>query len=234
MIGYNDVFAIGYKNGHLKEIRISDLNNSNRLFGKYFTLQLDGDVISEKILKYYGLTSINSDHYIEYLNKFTNYEKNQWVVSFKSTDKIEVLIKDAGWYSHFYTGWSIWKEHKFFGSGIKKFRELCPNKKYWDMESLSNVYCTTHPHNFFIELLAEVGVFGLILFYLIILDVVLRIMKSEIKSNIKILLIGIIIIMFQPLQTSGRFFSSNFALFNFYILGLYYYFLINLKKNNNS
>jgi hypothetical protein len=234
VIGYNDVFAKGYLNGNLKEIRISDINNSNRFFGKYFTFQLSDDFVSEKISEYYGLSSINSDHYLEYLNKFTNYQNDQWVVTFKSTDKVEVLINDTGWYSHFYTGWNIWKEHKFFGSGIKKFRELCPDKKYWDMKSLSNVYCTTHPHNFFIELLAEVGIFGLMLFYLIIVDVVLRILKSDLKRNIKILLIGIILIMFQPLQTSGRFFSSNISLFNFYILGLYYFFLINLKKNNNS
>jgi hypothetical protein len=72
------------------------------------------------------------------------------------------------------------------------------------------------------------------LYYLIIINVVWRILKSNLKSNIKILLIGIILIMFQPLQTSGRFFSSNVALFNFYIISLYYFFLINLKKNNNS
>lgn len=234
VIGYQDVFAKGYLNGELKEIRISDINHSNRLFGKYFTFQLSDDSISQKISKYYGLSSLNSDQYIEYLNKFSYHQKGQWVASLRSTEKVEVLISDTGWYSHFYTAWNIWKEHKFFGSGIKKFRELCPDKKYWDMKSLSNVYCTTHPHNFFIELLAEVGIFGLILFYLIIVDVVFRILKSDIKINIKILLIGIILIMFQPLQTSGRFFSSNISLFNFYILGLYYYFLINLKKNNNS
>jgi hypothetical protein len=234
VIGYQDVFATGYLNGEFKEIRISDINHSNRLSGKYFTFQLSDDFVSQKISKYYGLSSINSDQYLEYLNKFTYYQKNQWVVSLRSTDKVEVLINDTGWYSHFYTGWNIWKEHKFFGSGIKKFRELCPDKKYWDMNSSSNVFCTTHPHNFFIELLAEVGIFGLILFYLIIFDVVLRIFKSDLKSHSKILLIGIILIMFQPLQTSGRFFSSNIALFNFYILGLCYYFLINLKKNKNS
>jgi len=233
-IGYEDVFARGYSNGKWTEIRISDINNSARFFNKRFSFNIADDEINIKLQKYYNVNQINSDYYLEFLNKFNNYEKGQTVVAFQTLEKLERSIIDTGWYSHFYTGLSIWKDNRFFGAGIKNFRELCASKKYWDMSSLANVFCTTHPHNFFIELLAEVGVFGLILFYLIIINVVWRILKSNLKSNIKILLIGIILIMFQPLQTSGRFFSSNVALFNFYIISLYYFFLINLKKNNNS
>ena len=59
--------------------------------------------------------------------------------------------------SHAVTAISIFKDNFIIGSGPKTFRKICP-------ESYSQYSgCTTHPHNFYLQLLSEVGVVGTII-----------------------------------------------------------------------
>ena len=53
---------------------------------------------------------------------------------------------------------------KVLGVGPKNFRNLCSNNEYKKERRFS---CSTHPHNFYIQLLAEGGTFVFLIFLFI-------------------------------------------------------------------
>jgi len=92
-------------------------------------------------------------------------------------------------------------------------------------------WCTTHPHNYFIEMISELGLVGIILFGLIIFSLIRKIYKNRsIRLNNRILIILIVLQIFNPIQITGRMFSS--------VESWYYISLIIIlhflgKENNN-
>ena len=52
-------------------------------------------------------------------------------------------------------------DNKIFGVGTKMYRILCKDKRYY----INEFSCTTHPHNFYFQLLAENGIIGFLVFY---------------------------------------------------------------------
>ncbi|MDA7733848.1 hypothetical protein N8841_05110, partial [Candidatus Pelagibacter sp.] len=91
--------------------------------------------------------------------------------------------------------------------------------------------CNTHPHNFYIQLLAEVGLVGFVfifglftyLFYL------LTIKKKSFSDSEICILVGFFITLW-PLTTSGNFFNNWINLISFYPLGFFLY----MKSINNK
>lgn len=226
VFNYSDVFARGLLDGKWYELKISDINNSERFKDNKFHFVLENDEKSEEIKKNLNLDPaeiLTTSQILNYLKENDLYKKDQIITSFASTYPINHKFIDNGWYSHAATAYKIWIENKIFGIGLKEFRNLCKDQKYWDMNSLSNVYCTTHPHNFFIEIMSETGLIGIILFYLIIFQLIFKISNSSMNLRDKLITILIIISLFQPFQITGRFFSSNVSIFNFYIISLLYY-----------
>ena len=55
-------------------------------------------------------------------------------------------------------------DNKIFGVGMKNFRNYCSDDKY----QVSKLSCSTHPHNTYIQILTETGLFGF-LFILVLL-----------------------------------------------------------------
>ena len=77
----------------------------------------------------------------------------------------------------FKTGYLTWKVNKFFGGGIKSFIINC---------SRANIpNCVNHPHNYYLEILSELGVFGFSIFIIIFLIITLKsfVKKYFTKSN---------------------------------------------------
>ena len=58
--------------------------------------------------------------------------------------------------SHYRTAYNMYKDKPFLGHGPKMFRVICNDKKY----AVGKYSCATHPHNFYIQLLAETGILG--------------------------------------------------------------------------
>ena len=59
--------------------------------------------------------------------------------------------------NYFKTSLNIFKDNLLFGAGPKSFRKLCGE----DLYGINRWSCSSHPHNYYIQLLAEVGLIGL-------------------------------------------------------------------------
>ena len=171
-------------------------------------------------------------------------------VEFKYSDKPEKYSAIAReefflplkYYLLFSSGLKIFKDHIFFGSGVKTFRNLCKVDKYYLKKNYlafkdkpDNYYegftgvdgCSTHPHNYYIQLLAETGLITtLIIFFVFCLSV-----YNYFKTNLfekKIILLGILINLF-PFITTGSFFNNFISI----LIYLPICFLDIKKKNSN-
>ena len=113
----------------------------------------------------------------------------------------------------------IFRDNPFFGSGPKSYRVEC--KKY-DPKA-----CTTHPHQTYLQLLSEVGLFGFLFILSIFFYSIFSYFK-HLKSNsyVSFIYLGIIINIW-PLTSSGNFFNNWLSVIIFFPLG---FLLINKEK----
>ena len=70
-------------------------------------------------------------------------------------------------------------ENKIFGVGPNMFRVKCSDSKYFIEQSS----CTTHPHNFTIQILAETGIIGLVFYMIIFLLLFYKIIFDIYKAS---------------------------------------------------
>ena len=135
--------------------------------------------------------------------------------------------------SHFKTALNMFFDKPIFGVGPNMFRHECSKDKY----ASGDFNCTTHPHNIHIQVLAETGIIG----YLIFLIPFLLIIKIFFKNLFKLkekkstgddykmcLLIAFFITLF-PLAPGGNFFNNWLSIVHFLPVGFFLH--VQLKKN---
>ena len=116
------------------------------------------------------------------------------------------------------TAWNMFLDKPILGHGPKMFRIKCSNPKY----AIGNNPCDIHPHNFYVQLLAEAGIIGFLylagcFFFLIYLS--LRhifqyfIHKKIFLSDYQICLLSGILITTWPITSNGNFFTNYLMLF---------------------
>ena len=130
---------------------------------------------------------------------------------------------------HFLIAEELFKTNKFIGVGPKNYRQHCYNDKKF---SKSPYVCTTHPHNSYVQLLAETGslgflmIFSLFIFFSInsMKHIYLRLFRNiELYNFPKICLMASVIITLWPLTTSGSFFNNYINIFYFFPVGILLY-----------
>ena len=134
--------------------------------------------------------------------------------------------------SHFITAYKIFNENKIFGVGNKMFRVLCSKDEY----KVNEFSCSTHPHNYYLQILSENGIIGfliisvlfIICLYNLIKELYLRYFHKSKKINDPciIILIGLFINLW-PIVPTGNIFNNWLSILIYYPLGFYYFF----KKN---
>ena len=134
------------------------------------------------------------------------------VISQKNKDEVKLLTK-------------LFKENPIFGVGPKGFRHYCRSVNYNPEVGI----CSTHPHNFLVQISSETGLIGLTLYIYIICFLIFKLVKSlnintslENKSSLIIISIGMLVILF-PFLPSGNFFNNWISIINYYLLGIYFY-----------
>ena len=131
----------------------------------------------------------------------------------------------------FHLGYMTWKENIIIGGGINSFYLNC--KINYDI-------CTSHPHNYYLEILSELGIIGICVISIIFVK--LLHIYFKIKSNFNLsyennVITAFVLLLFVemfPLKTTGSFFTTGNASYIFLliatIVGLSNKF-INYKKN---
>tara|TARA_Y100001970_G_scaffold208386_1_gene253937 strand:+ start:204 stop:1514 length:1311 start_codon:yes stop_codon:yes gene_type:complete len=141
----------------------------------------------------------------------------------KTINKISFFNTQSG--AHFLTAYEIWKNYKIFGIGIKNFRNESSKEIYSSIKSHQVKYrVATHPHNYQLEILSETGLFGFILFNILLLILIYNfIWLNRRNMNISIYLkvfIIVVISKYFPFKTDSSIFSSSLGLL-FWIFLIY-------------
>ena len=142
-------------------------------------------------------------------------EKQVEVTDFESFWKYgSTLNRRTGRTELFATALELWNKKKIFGGGIKSFRRDCIKLQMYNPKRL----CSTHPHNYYVEILTETGIvgasitlfIGLIFFIFIFKN--LKFFKGKSKKNL-ILLAAIVSLLAEvfPIRGTGSIFTTQNA-----------------------
>ena len=135
------------------------------------------------------------------------------------------------YYQEMKTFYGTWMMNKYIGGGIKSFRHNCPKRKI--LSHNERTTCNTHPHNYYLEILTDTGLIGLIISCLIfILTIYYSLIKNyflKSKKSANIILVPFVFIFISeifPIRTSGSFFTTSTATFIFILIAV----IITLSK----
>ena len=127
----------------------------------------------------------------------------------------------------FLTSYYMWKDNPFFGVGLKNYRVVCSDDKYGNIDSLViQERCSTHPHNYYLELLAESGIIGFTLFILILLFFFKKNISQYLihSNNYSLAIIITLFVIFWPLSFTFSLFTNYNCAFISFIVGLSLFF----------
>ncbi len=119
-------------------------------------------IFSKKLFKLRFFTLLSSVFIILIINQINPTAKERFIdqtlkqmnFDLNNVDKIYLFSEE---HTHQYiTAYKMFLDNKIFGVGPKNFRYLCNNEIY----TKSELSCSTHPHNAYIEILAETGIVG--------------------------------------------------------------------------
>ena len=148
------------------------------------------------------------------------------------TDRIVIFSKT--YEGHYLIALNMFKEKKLFGHGPKMFRFYCSK----DENYVAPNACTTHPHNFYAQMLAELGLIGFIIllyifmyiFYLFLKNLYFQVYKKkQYICDVAICLLGYYFMTLFPLLPSGNFFNNWLSIIMYFPLGFLIY-VIKKKK----
>ena len=139
--------------------------------------------------------------------------------------------------SHYLSAYKMFLDKKFLGIGVRNFRNFCSQPEYFGEHERS---CSTHPHNTYIQILAETGLIGfafiiLILFYFIFKCVLhfkgAIFQKKYYFNDFEICLLAAILITIWPFVPSGNFFNNWISIIYYFPVG---FLLWSLKKSDQK
>ena len=143
----------------------------------------------------------------------------------KSIGKNGVSENSPHYLKEFASFYETWKINKYLGGGIKNFRYYCHVRE--NIPKDSKFICNMHPHNYYLEILTETGLVGLLisgtLFFLILYTTLVKkyFLRSPLNNNNMIIpFIFLFVAEIFPLKSTGSFFTTGNATYLFLIMGI--------------
>jgi len=164
--------------------------------------------ISSISISFFILLSLNSN-----LSSRIIFDKNNKF----NFSKDEIIIFTPQHTAHYKTAAKMFLEKPYLGHGPKMFRILCSKEKYFSNVGESFTGCSSHPHNTYLQLLAETGLIGTSLFSLGFAYIIYTLIKHFLililyrKRNLtdyQIILSVTVLITFWPFSPAGNFFNN--------------------------
>lgn len=177
------------------------------------------------------MTTTFYDSVVKTFNKKIKFDNKEYkvILSEKNTFLIMSAIK-------------MFKDKPFFGHGVKTFRINCKEDPY-KFEKFDayghRMNCSTHPHNTYVQLLAETGFFGFIFIFSIFLYIFFELAKGHFYRlkiankklyDLRICILTCIFISLFPLTTTGSFFNNWISIIYFYPIGILLYLNKSIKS----
>jgi O-antigen ligase len=137
------------------------------------------------------------------------------------------------------TAYNMFLDKPIVGHGSKMFRVICKDEKY----AVGIAPCDTHPHNFYVQLLAETGIIGfsfLFSAFIYVLYCAYRQFKSiflkqkRYLTDYQVCLLAGILITVWPLAPNGNFFNNWLAIVYSLPVGFYLHSIYGKNRNNIS
>tara|TARA_B100000989_G_scaffold299039_1_gene292372 strand:- start:24893 stop:26197 length:1305 start_codon:yes stop_codon:yes gene_type:complete len=138
---------------------------------------------------------------------------------------------------HYVSALKMFKSSPYYGVGTNLFRYKCEEKNY-QYKTLS---CTAHPHNYYIQLLAELGIIGflfLLIFFSFICYVISKQFiylilnkKNRLISFDSLLIFLILFVYWWPLIPHMSFYNNWNNIFMMLPLGFLMKYLYSVRKN---
>ena len=146
--------------------------------------------------------------------------------------------KDSPWGKHYQVAWAMFLDKPINGHGYNSFQIKC--KKYEEITNTNTGKfrgCSTHPHNAFLEILAEQGLIGFLILNVIIFYILNKILTLKFKNKkmkIKFILSGVLFLCFYfPFKPTGSLFSVWLGSITFFVYSFYLFFLDKNKSNTS-
>jgi O-antigen ligase len=112
---------------------------------------------------------------------------------------------------HYISGFRMFMDNKILGVGVKNFRNFCNDERY-----KKRLSCSSHPHNFYVQMLSELGIIGfsfLIFTFIYFLTFIFKHFLSKIKgkyyfTDFEICVLSGILIFLWPFVPNGSIFNN--------------------------
>ena len=175
-------------------------------------------LFSQKLIKLRLITLLSSI-LILIIISFTNPTAKERVIDLTisqmnvfSENKNSIYIFSREHTHHYITALKMFLDNKVLGVGVKNFRNFCSDERY----KISEVSCSTHPHNTYIQILTETGIIG----FLFLLTVLIYFCKYILKhfnlkfrrkyyfNDFEICILSGIVIYLWPIIPTGNIFNN--------------------------
>jgi len=137
------------------------------------------------------------------------------------------------------TAYNMFLDKPIFGHGPKMFRVICKDKKY----ATGVAPCMTHPHNFYMQLLAETGIIGFSFLFSVFAYVLycayrqfrsIALRQNRYLTDYQVCLLSGILITVWPITTNGNFFNNWLMIVYSLPAGFYLHSIYGKNRRNIS
>ena len=159
------------------------------------------------------------------LNTLSMYSQSKVFIStmfIKDINLIPAEIWQKSYVTEFQCGKMAIKLNPIFGGGLRSYRVNFPN-------------CNTHPHNYYLEIVSDLGVLGFLIILIFVFKLFYKTFKNSFSKTYDNMIFPpflILLMEFFPLRSSGSFFTTNNSTIIFIMLAILVSLCSKIPKKN--